>query len=305
MKHNPCTCKRLALWLFALSLPLGSWLAWLFWPVQRKDMWRTTVLLRMKAEWGVRVGKDWVVLGASKQQCQGAWQRSYWWRPGGNLLLTSALPHPQWPINTPWPQSEASVKQMVQQTADSLKRVLWRMNKQKIELDYYLRSHGVIDEGYDDLAHLAAQHTQQMDSLTKLKRRLQNMAQKPNMRTEMRVTTTATWRDKWGKEHTIKLPQVIRHTPSNDLYMWIVSSQEVKKSVCAGAAIPFFSPSDGKRVVVPVLLSPSDKKRLVIIDDTLRQQQLTLPALWRPMGAPVFSSRGVWLGVVKDKEVAR
>ena len=281
-------------------------------------------------------GKDTVTLRADSVNKEGVWINRHWWWPScDGRVLTVNVPEAAsfLPID-----NADSLRHLVTVRADSLTALLHRKDIEHKELQYYMRSHGVIDEGYTQIATYAAAQAHETAELAKIHARLRAMLQhdsvahKP-MHLIRRSVYTVTWYD-GDTVKSVACKPLITKLPRHGAPMIVHTRRLIKPwGVYAVRNVPWGATAHKKVIVVKVISevqksgSPevqsnaSGKKgqkgegqksgqstaksgtTILTKGNYWQGHSHDIPHLFAPDGAPVFTIHGRFLGVVYGRAV--
>lgn len=167
-------------------------------PADSDDMRRAEVTVSGTTSLCVVSGGDTLTLISDTTRLRGVWMDRHWWAPsckGRVLTLATA-------VNTTGRTSPlrhvarvagADPTRLVSMCADSLVVLLKRKSVELDEMDYYLRSHGVIDEGYTSIAAYADRQRRETDSLVEVLGRLDGFKMTAGARLVWKGDYVARW----------------------------------------------------------------------------------------------------------------
>jgi hypothetical protein len=277
-------------------------------------------------------GKDTVTLRADSVNKEGVWINRHWWWPScDGRVLTVNVPEAAsfLPID-----NADSLRHLVAVRTDSLAALLHRKDIENKELQYYMRSHGVIDEGYTQIATYAAAQARETAELAKIHARLRAMLQhdsvahKP-MHLIRRSVYTVTWYD-GDTVKSVACKPLITKLSRHGASMIVHTRRLIKPwGVYAVRNVPWGATAHKKVIVVKVISegrksgSPevqsnaSGKKgqkgegqstaktgtTILTKGNYWQGHSHDIPHLFAPDGAPVFTIHGRFLGVVYGRAV--
>lgn len=130
-------------------------------PATEDDIRRSACYVEGTSSLCLVAGGDTVVLTADTLSQEGVWVNRHWWWPSCNgRVLTVLTAHTPLlhglALRGAYLANDDSLRRYAAIGTDSLARLLDRKEIEGKELQYYLRSHGVIDEGYTQIAAYAA-----------------------------------------------------------------------------------------------------------------------------------------------------
>lgn len=213
--------------------------------------------------------------------------------------------------------ANSNIQELIARTITSLEKEKECYRKRRSELDYYLNTHSVKDEGYNSIAAYANSEKEKRNKLDSTISLLQELSANTG-RLKIIRHTTYTLLAAHGKSIAktaciplsdeskeygngcIVVQTADRHTPDNasPLYRHRLLSPSMEKgdSITVAAIFGLNPKSDkskvrqGAKTFRGVMTSP--KKH-------------DIPTLLAPDGSPLFSSRGYFIGINRKGEVAR
>jgi len=283
-------------------------------------------------------GKDTVTLRADSVNKEGVWINRHWWLPScDGRVLTVNVPEAAsfLPID-----NADSLRHLVAVRTDSLAALLHRKDIEHKELQYYMRSHGVIDEGYTQIAAYAAAQARETAELAKIHARLRAMLQhdsvahKP-MHLIRRSVYTVTWYD-GDTVKSVACKPLITKLPRHGAPMIVHTRRLIKPwGVYAVRNVPWGATEHRKVIVVKVveaqkgeMLKKEKQKEEKQKEEKQKEKEkkqkaegpepgvtiLTrgnywkghshdIPRLFAPDGAPVFTLHGRFIGIVYGRSI--
>lgn len=276
-------------------------------------------------------GKDTVTLRADSVNKEGVWINRHWWWPScdGRVLTVNSPDAVSFlPID-----NADSLRHLVAVRTDSLAALLHRKDIEHKELQYYMRSHGVIDEGYTQIAAYAAAQARETAELAKIHARLRAMLQhdsvahKP-MHLIRRSVYTVTWYD-GDTVKSVACKPLITKLSRHGTPMIVHTRRLIKPwGVYAVRNVPWGATAHRKVIVVKVVEAQKEemlKKEKQKEEKQKEEKQkaegpepgvtiLTrgnywkghshdIPRLFAPDGAPVFTLHGRFIGIVYGRSI--
>lgn len=272
------------------------WLAVMALPATETDMRRTVCLVDGSTHLCLTNGKDTVSVRCQNLHRQGVWVNKHWWWPScDGRVLTS--------LRTEW-QDAGNADTLAHRLADSLEANIKRAHTIHMELEYYLRCHGVQDEGYNRIAAYAENQQHALDSLSALKSKVQRITGSGKLHMICTGYYRVAWFDnkgkkQWRKCKPVSLPvssmpaTTILHTTSNML-PW---GCRAVKNVPWGVA--------KHKSVITVTLCPDDSRRT---DHTImargrydKGKKVDVAHAFSLAGTAVFTMHGRFIGLINDE----
>lgn len=289
-----------------LVLIVFGWLLVRAMPATETELRRSTCFVDGNVSVCLVSGKDTAVLLSDSVHQQGVWINRHWWLAScdGRVLTLS-------------PTSKLRSAD-VPTLCDSLAALLNRKETERKEIIYYLRSHGVIDEGYTQIATYANRQSKMTDSLKLKLRELRRICPTDSDHTgkhfklskKSRLVLKTDYRVSWYNTAN-HLKTVICdpvYTPlTSKIYPLILHTRRSTKpwGVYAVRNVPWGSAEHRK--IVTVRLVPTEKKApfhsIIVSGKYWQGHNHDLPHLFAVDGAPVFTKHGRFIGIIHGKEV--
>lgn len=301
-------CVAGVLWLFYRSMPASE-----------TSMRSSTCMVTGRVTLCLVSGHDTVGLWRDTVAQQGVWVSRHWWWPssGGRVLTIQPSTRVSAAV------SGDSLRRLAAAQADSLSRLLSRKDTERKELAYYLRSHGVVDEGYTQIAAYAATQQRETAQLTNTMARLSSMlrrdsaAQAKGQATAMRLVTKAECTVSWydgndSLRSTASQPMTYKPVTHRQARPVIIHTLRSTKPWGAYAVrnVPWGAPEHRKVVTVTIApnahataTTPLLHRALLVTGNYWRDRGHDLPRIFAADGAPVFTLHGRFIGIVRGKEV--
>lgn len=298
------THYKILIVLILLFLTGAGWLIVRAMPATETDVRRSACYVDGNVSVCLVNGRDTAVLTSDSVHQQGVWINRHWWLAScdGRVLTLS-------PASTL--RADA-----VPALCDSLSSLLSRKETERKELIYYLRSHGVIDEGYTPIATYASRQSKMTDSL-KLRLKalhricpMDSASKQYKLKKKSRLIIKATYCVSWYNNAnklkkvtcdpittplTAKVSPLILHT-HRSIKPWGVYAV---RNVPWGAAV--------HRKIVTARLVPTDTTApfhaIIVTGNYWQGHDHDLPRLFAVDGAPVFTRHGRFIGIIHGKEV--
>lgn len=300
-------------WLL-LILPVAV-LAALVWlgvrirPATESDMRRSACLVEGRVSLCLVADSDTVVLRSDSVRQQGVWINRHWWWPScDGRVLTSLSPVPfQGRVGSL--SSPDSLRRLFAVGADSLSRLLQRKETEGKELQYYLRSHGVIDEGYMQIAAYATAQQRETDSLRRFCARIEEWGRRhDNKGSVWHIVRRHEYRVSWHGRYDSLLTvacKPITTTLAHDGKPLVIHTLRSTKPWGAYAVrnVPWGA-ARHKKVITATCLADSNHCILATGDYDSRWGH-NLPRLFAADGSPVFTQHGRFIGIVLGREVVQ
>lgn len=298
------------LWLSAsavLFLATCMWLVARLLPASADNMRQSTCFVDGHAQLCLVTGTDTLVLHVDSIHQQGVWINKHWWWPScdGRVLTLCPTIRLALPADS---VAKASPARIVALLTDSLARLRQRKHTEEKELQYYLRSHGVQDEGYTRIATYAAQQAKATALLDSAYNRLKALKLSPKSHLVRLGCYRLSWYDDNNRlVHANCKPYVA--TVRQEGLPVILRAVTAKKPWDAYAVRNVPWGIKASTHVLMATVAPTDTlapARVLLVPGTYgRDGRHDVPRLLARNGAPVFTAGGRFVGIVKGKEVKR
>lgn len=274
-------------------------------PATEDDIRRSACHVDGRALLCLVTGQDTIALHTDTIHQQGVWINRHWWWPGcGGRILTIAQGNmPTHHGN--WNDSTLLATQMAELT-DSIARLLYRKESERKEFVYYLRSHGVQDEGYIKIAKYADMQSKETDSLKKVYSVLKAYDPKSKSHLIRKYSLRASWYDEDGKirhEQCIPMVSASGHIGDPMLIQTVSKSKPWDRYAVRIMPWKISVPKD----IFTVTLIPQDSLRphhaILTKGHCQTSERHYLPELFAPTGSPVFSKHGYFMGIVFNQKI--
>ncbi len=289
-------------------LPLAGlvWLVVRAFPASEVKIRRSACLVDGRVCVCLVSGKDTAELLADSVHQQGVWINRHWWWPScdGRVLTMG-------PTSRVKPVDLSTI-------CDSLSSLLHRKEAEQKELTYYLRSHGVIDEGYTQIAAYATLQGKMTDSLKRHLTVLQKIGAIDSTGKELskakkthfvlRSNYRVSWYDGNNELTSVACDPVVTHL-TDEAAPIILHTQRFLKpwGVYAVRNVPWGAAQHRK--IVTVRISGTERKSpyhsIIVTGNYWQGHDHDIPELFATEGAPVFTQHGRFIGIINGKEVAQ
>ncbi len=302
--------KTHRLWLFfaaALLLAACTWLGVRLLPASADNMRHATCFVDGQTQLCLVTDTDTLVLHTDSVHQQGVWINKHWWWPScdGRVLTLSPTTRLALPADS---IAHVTPARLVTLLTDSLGRLLQRKQTEEKELQYYLRSHGVQDEGYTRIATYAAAQakaTAQLDSTY-------NTLNVLKLTRQSRLVRVGRYRLSWYDDDN-RLTQVLCKTfiatAGQQGQPVILRAVDHKKPWNAYAVRNVPWGINASKHILLATIAPTDTtttaRTLLVPGRYNADGRHDVPRLLARNGSPVFTSGGRFLGIVKGQEVKR
>lgn len=286
-----------------LLLTALVWLVVRAMPASETDLRRSACLVDGRVDVCLVSGRDTVALNSDSVRQQGVWiNRHWWWASCDGRVLTIG------PTSTLHADSVPAV-------CDSLVSLLARKETERKELIYYLRSHGIVDEGYTQIAAYASRQSRMTDSLKQVVGELRHICRTDSAghlhparqsRLMLRATYHVSWYNGSNRRHSVACAPVVVPL-SGKAQTFIIHTRRLTKpwGVYAVRNVPWGATEHRK--IITVRLCPEDTTlryhAVIAAGNYWQGHEHDVPSLFAVDGAPVFTKHGRFIGIIHGKEV--
>ena len=287
-----------------LAFVLG-WLIVRASPASESDIRRSACFVDGQSALCLYAHGDTVVLASDSVHAEGVWINRHWWWPSCDGRVHTIV-QGRSPMLHGHAVRKDNLKQFVEQQADSLGRLLERKVIERKELAYYLRCHGVIDEGYTQIATYASRQSRETDSLKRIVDKLKAFRYTTGAKLFRKGTYSVSWYNARGELQRSGCEPV--YTPLMRLHQPVIlhTFRLIKPwGTYAVRNVPW-GVSQHKKVITVTLspTAPPENYRAVLAKGTYENHgEHNLPGLFAVDGSPVFTLHGRFIGIVSGKQV--
>lgn len=295
---------KIAVIVVLLLLAGLTWLVLRAFPVSEVELRRSACLVDGRVSVCLVSGKDTVELTADSVHHEGVWINRHWWWPScdGRVLTVG-------------PTSNARLVD-ISTICDSISSLLHRKETERKELIYYLRSHGVIDEGYTQIAAYAAMQNRATDSLKRRLTALQKISaidstgKKSGKARKIQFTLRGNYRVSWyngnNEPHSVACEPVASQLTDKAAPLILHTQRSFKPwGVYAVRNVPWGATQHRKIVTVKIIRT--DRKApyhsIIVTGNYWQGHDHDIPELFATDGTPVFTQHGRFIGIIHRKEV--
>ena len=195
---------------------------------------------------------------------------------------------------------------LVAHTRKALTHRIADMTLEQSELKYYVRVHGVQDNGYHEIAALTDRHARLLDSDIRTLAVLDSISSKKYI-LRRHVTYTAYVRNANGKVQTVKCRLTATDTTTSAVLLRTASGK-TPENVSSVGILPW-SADDTATVVVPSYggvgerIASDSTMRCVLVGGHLDAEKHDIPAVLVVDGSPVYTLRGHFSGLISGRQV--
>ncbi len=201
----------------------------------------------------------------------------------------------------------SGVDSLVAHTRKALSRRIGDMTLEQSELQYYVRVHGVQDNGYQEIAALADRHAQLLDGDIRTLAVLDSLSPKKKYTLRRSVTYTAYVQAAAGRVQAVKCRLVATDVTSSAILLRAADDKTPEYASSVGI-LPW-SVSDTVSIVVPSYggvgehLASDTDARCTIVGGHLSADVHDLPAVLVVDGSPVYTTKGHFVGLTDGHQV--
>lgn len=321
-----------------LTLLCGlTWLLVRAKPATEADIRRSACYVEGTASLCLVSGRDTVALTADSVSQEGVWVNRHWWWPSCDGRVLTLLGGTQPRLHgIPLPVGQAaieadSLRRYAAVGADSLGRLLRRKETEGKELQYYLRSHGVIDEGYTQIAAYAQSQAAETKALRRRVASLLAILHADSARRAgsgktaadgrrkvkdgglglvCKLSVRVSWYDSRDSMNTVGCRPVVCAVSGAPRPVIVHTNRSVKPwGVYAVRNVPWGATRHRKVVTVTLPPHPAagkDSASAILATGSYdRGRGHDLPRLFAADGSPVFTVHGRFIGIIAGKEVVQ
>jgi hypothetical protein len=197
--------------------------------------------------------------------------------------------------------------QLAKHHLDSLNKVIHRRLIEEKEMAYYLRTHGVQDEGYGRIALFASSEKLKLDSLQRLSGALQQAVSSKRLSLEVQARCKVLWQSDSGQwQQTSLLPYIGSRFPSSPTFVLRTTNHLTPIGIRPVSRFPWTTGRGKKTLMVSLMQADTaGKYRPVIVENSSMSSRYVFPELFRREGNAVFTSRGYFVGVINKSGVSK
>ena len=291
----------------AIVVPVAT-LAWLgtrALPANEDDMRRSVCLVDGQSNLGGVTGYDTITVATYSVHGQGTWINKHWCLPSCSGRVLTIQQGKGSTDQGPWLMPD-SLPHLIAAKTDTLGALLHRKETERKELQYYLRCHGVQDEGYQRVAKYATKQNYETDSLAAIYKALKAHLAHKKTRLLRVGHYSVTWYDGDGRLQRTQCEPIV--TPVGQLGKPVILRTADHSKPWATYAVrntPLNFTLSKKIFTVKVNASGTTSNVLIVEGTYSAGWRHNFPRLFAPDGSPVFSSHGKFLGVISNNQVTQ
>lgn len=308
---------KLILLAILLMATVATWFVVRMLPASEDDIRHSTCFVTGHSTLCLVDDSDTILLRSDSVSQQGVWINRHWWWPScDGRVLTMYRDNVS--SHTPWLTNADSLRSFVAVTTDSLSQLLGRKETERKELIYYLRSHGVIDEGYTQIAAYAQRQSRETDSLKHLVSKLRSWLSKSpdtdqdkanhkvqtsNFKFQRIFDCTVSWYDDNDSLQSVACRPLLVTIGSHPVILH--TRRSIKPwGVYAVRNVMWGAPSHKKIITVTLsTAAPKGKENILATGNYDHRTGHDLPHIFAVDGSPVFTQHGRFIGIISGKEV--
>ncbi|MGI6241980.1 MAG: hypothetical protein ACOYJK_00340 [Prevotella sp.] len=274
-------------------------------PASKKDIRKSVCFVDGMTQLCLVSGQDTIVLQSDTICQQGAWINRHWWWPScdGSILTVgracAPTPRRQWPDANDLPRQMSEI-------IDSIGRLLTIKDTEQQEIEYYIRSHGVQDEGYNRISRYANLQKKATDSLRSVYQTLKSIKLDQHSHFVRKYFLQASWYNADGRLDTMECQPILSYTNHSEDTITIHTKQNLTpRGVYAVKRMPWGA-AGSKRIVTATLTRKDSISRhhtLLANGKMIDETHHDLPDLFARDGSPVFTAYGLFVGIISKQTV--
>lgn len=281
------------------------WLLVRMLPATAGDMRSAACYVDGNSKLCILTDSDTIVVASSPVHQQGVWINKHWWWPSCDGRVLTIQQGTAYTDSGAWLCAD-SLPHLIAVETDSLGSLVQRKITERKELQYYLRCHGVQDEGYQRIAEYAGKQSAETDSLAAIYKKLKEYIPQKKMRLVRVGFFEVSWYDQDGNLQRVGCKPTVMQVGQLGEPVIIHTLRHTKPwGTYAVRHVPW--PETAHKHVIAVRLSPTDslvERHALLVNGTYtRQHRHDIPRLLAADGSPVFTFHGRFIGVVSKKEV--
>lgn len=290
--------------LLVVVLPVLVWLVKRTLPASEDEIRRSACLVDGHSDVCVLSGHDTLVLHSTAIHQQGVWINKHWWWASCDGRVLTVQNDSAYSRFAQF--SSDSLRGVIRASIDSLTELADRKDTERDELQYYLRSHGVQDEGYMKIAAYAAQQTKEADSINASLKKLKAFPVAKTLRLIRRGTYRVTWFDAKDTQHSANCRPLITQVGQEG--QPVILRTKLRKLPWGAYAVRHLPwPDPGHENMLVCRLVPQDtvaERHTLLVSGSYGEEHVhRLPRLFAVDGSAVFSLHGRFLGVIAGDRV--
>jgi hypothetical protein len=290
-----------------LAIAIGAWALWRLLPASKNGMRHSTCLIDGEQALKLTIDSTSIILKRDSIHQQGTWVNRFWWLPSCLGRIVTVAPPVHLFHDKPWPKDHKALMSLLKSETDSLAKLYHYKVIEGKELAYYLRTHGVQDEGYNLIVSYSYRQKAETDSLGKLLKVLKAIKPKSSVSLVCSRTYKAWWVDRFKKYHEAEcLSSESAQPQTSGLLMLQTKDHLTPLGVNPMSRYPWITMRNRKLFCVTLVRKPKEKNYdALIVEGHAQYEKHDLPQLFAPQGAPVFTVRGCYAGTVDQREIKK
>lgn len=298
--------KRIT-FLVLLGLVVGALALWRLLPASKEGMRLSTCMIDGEQAIYLFIDGKSMVMQRDSIHMQGTWMNRRWWLPSCLGRIETVAPHIHLFNDKPWPKNQTELRKLIQEEIDSLSSHYPAQVIEQKELAYYLRSHGVQDEGYGLIAKYADRQKASTDSMRQRLAFLKTAKARSKVALLCRRNFKAWWIDRFGKYQESECkPTLSFHPLMNRCIAIQTSDQLTPLGVAPVSRYPWIIMRHRKLFAVSLIRRGQTRSyEALIVAGHADKESHDIPELLAPQGAPVFTPRGCYAGSIDQNKIRR
>lgn len=251
-------------------------------------------------------GQDTIILQSDTVCQQGVWINKHWWWPscGGSVLTIGQENIPTHHANN---SKTNNLAFHISEITDSIGQLLITKEREQKEIEYYFRSHGVQDEGYNRISYYADVQNKKTDSLKSVCQMLKSVKLNAHTHLVRRYHLNVSWYDADGRPNTMKCqPALVDDNLSGAPLVLHTERFLTPHGIYAVKKMPWKT-TGNKQIVTATLIrekSTAPHHALLTTGNMIGETHHNLPDLFARNGSPVFTTHGQFVGII-DKQTIK
>jgi hypothetical protein len=275
-------------------------------PAGESDIRKSVCFVNGRAELCLVNGQDTIILQSDTICQQGVWINKHWWWPScdGRILTLGQKKGPTHHTHT---SKSSDLALQISEMADSIEQLLITKDRERNEIEYYFRSHGVQDEGYNRISYYEGMQKKKADSLKSVYQMLKSIKLNPHSHLVRRYHLYVSWYDSDGRLSSMNCqPTLVDNDLSGAPIIIHTEHFVTPKGIYAVKKMPW-KPIGSRQIVTATLSrenSVTPHHTLLTTGNMIDDSHHNLPDLFARDGSPVFTAYGQFVGIT-DKQTIK
>ncbi len=223
----------------------------------------------------------------------------------GRILATNPFTKAYDPLST----VNNNIKDVIAKTITKLEKAVANNNHREEELNYYLNTHNVKDEGYNTIAEYAETNKNGKENHYNSIKILQSLQQKGDIKIRRNTSYTLIYRATNNKTSRVSCAPLLAETSKAPKGTIVLQTQNEFMPYDAVSIYRFdifnLAPESGDSITIAAIFGLTEKstedavhqKPNIFKGVALSPNKHDIPSLLAPEGAPIFNSRGFFIGI--------